>query len=62
MQHYIVTNLLHKDISYVNQKQVGDFLREKVFAPAAVYRWDDMIERAFGESLTTRYFAADFVK
>jgi hypothetical protein len=37
-------------------------MRAKVFAPAAEYRWDDMIERAFGEPLTAKYYAGQFVR
>ncbi len=65
--HYcIVHNILKlesdKDVSYVSQKKVGDFLTEKVFEPAAVYHYNEMIERATGEHLTPKYFIAQFVK
>lgn len=66
MHHYVVKDVLQlqtdKDVSYVGEKRVGDFMRAKVFAPAAEYRWDDMIERAFGEPLTAKYFVKQFVK
>ncbi len=51
-----------EDVSYVGQKAVGDFLREKVFGPASVYQWNDMIKRATGEKLTPKYFVQQFVK
>jgi peptidyl-dipeptidase A len=66
LHHYIVQNILKlesdKDVSYVDQSKVGDFLRRKVFEPGSVYRWDGMIERATGEPLTPKYFVAQFVK
>ena len=37
-------------------------MRAKVFAPAAEYKWDNMIERAFGEPLTPKYYVSQFVK
>jgi len=66
LHHHIVRNVLNlesdKGVSYVNRVQVGEFLREKVFGPGAVYSWNEMIERATGEPLTPRYFVAEFVK
>ena len=66
LHHHIVHNILttesDKNISYVNQKKVGGFLTEKVFQPAAVYHYNEMIERATGEPLTPKYFIAQFVK
>jgi peptidyl-dipeptidase A len=51
-----------KDVSYVGQKAAGNFLREKVFGPASIYQWNDMIKRATGEELTPKYFVQQFVK
>jgi len=65
LHHHIVHNILKlesdKDVSYVGKREVGDFLREKAFEQGAVYRWNDMIERATGEPLTPKYFADEFV-
>ena len=65
LYHHVVHNILSlesdRDVSYVGQREVGDFLRKKVFAPGAVYHWSDMIERATGEPLTPKYFAGEFV-
>ena len=51
-----------KDVSYVNDKRLGEYLREKVFGPGAIYSWNEMIERATGEPLTPKYFVEQFVK
>lgn len=51
-----------KNVSYVSQKNAGDFLRKKIFEVGAVYHWNEMIERATGEPLTPKYFVRQFVK
>jgi peptidyl-dipeptidase A len=66
LHHHLVHELLKRDsdenVGYVDQKRVGDFLTEKVFDAGAVYRWNDMIERATGEPLTPKYFVGQFVR
>jgi len=66
LRHHVVHEVLRRDsdqdVSYVDQKKVGDFLTEKVFDAGAVYHWNEMIERATGEPLTPKYFVAQFVK
>lgn len=63
--HYLVHNVLKlesdRGVSYVGQKKVGDYFREKVFAPGTVYHWTEMIPRATGELLTPKYFVEQFV-
>lgn len=43
-------------------KKAGDYLRDRVFGPGNLYQWNDLIERATGEKLTAKYFAAQYVK
>jgi peptidyl-dipeptidase A len=66
LHHHIVSNILRlesdKEVSYVELSEVGDFLRKKVFETGAIYHWNDMIERATGEPLTTKYFITQFVE
>ncbi|KPL13042.1 hypothetical protein AMJ85_00530 [candidate division BRC1 bacterium SM23_51] len=66
LHYHIVHNILKRtsdeDVSYVGAKEVGEFLRKKVFGPGAVYHWNEMIARATGERLTPKYFVAQFVK
>jgi peptidyl-dipeptidase A len=50
------------DVSYVGEKKLGGYLREKVFGPGALYHWNEMIERATGEPLTPKYFVEQFVE
>ncbi len=51
-----------RDVSYVGQKKVGNFLTKEVFEAGAVYEWNDMIERATGEPLRPKYFVTQFVE
>jgi peptidyl-dipeptidase A len=41
--YYCITGKVSKSQSFKDEKAVGDFLREKVFAPGARYQWNDMI-------------------
>ncbi len=66
LHHYLVDKVLllesDKGVSYVGQAQVGRFFKSKVFEPGALYRWNEMISRASGESLTAKYFVQQFVQ
>jgi peptidyl-dipeptidase A len=61
ISNYISTNI-SKNQSFVGEKAVGDYLREKIFMPGARYNWNEMIEKATGEKLTAKYYAKQFVK
>ena len=58
---YLTTNIA-KNQSFVGEKAVGTYLKDKVFMPGARYYWNDMIEKATGEKLTAKYYARQFVK
>ncbi len=66
LHNHIVKKVLmlksDENVCYVGQKEVGDFIREKVLEPGAVYQWNEMIRRATGEPLTPKYFVEQFVK
>jgi len=66
LHHYMVHRVLKlksdKDVSYVGCKQLGRFLRRKVFRAGSLYSWNEMIRRATGEPLTAKYFVAQFVR
>jgi len=59
--NYITTNV-SKNQSFVGEKAVGTYLKEKVFMPGARYDWNVMIEKATGEKLTAKYYAKQFVE
>ncbi|MBN2327878.1 MAG: M2 family metallopeptidase [Candidatus Omnitrophica bacterium] len=66
LHHYLSSQIIKsksdKTISYINQKEVGAFLKKQIFAPGAKYEWNDLIRRATGEPLTPAYFIQQFVK
>ncbi len=66
LHHHIVHDILmlasDEAVGYVGEKKAGEYLREKVFAPGAIYHWNDMIQRATGERLTPKYFVEQFVR
>ena len=66
LHNHIVTNILNlasdKDVSYVGQRKVGEFLAKNVFEAGSLYHWNEMINRATGEPLDPKYFVAQFVK
>lgn len=65
LNHYISKNICNSDDynmqSFYNNKEVGKYLNEKVFAPGAKWHWNTMIEKATGEKLTAKYYAMQFV-
>ncbi|MCK5741643.1 MAG: M2 family metallopeptidase, partial [Chlorobi bacterium] len=50
------------DLSFAGKPEVGEYLINNIFAPGAIFYWNDMIEKATGEKLTAKYYAAQFVK
>jgi peptidyl-dipeptidase A len=47
-------------VIYVGNKEVGDFMRKKVFAPGKTLSWNQLTKHATGEELNAKAFAADF--
>ena len=66
LNHYIVTEIMKSDninnCSYYGNKEVGQYLMDKVFAVGNRYTWNTMIEKATGEKLTAKYYAEQFVE
>lgn len=46
--------------SYVGRKEIGDYLKQKVFAPGRTLAWNALTEHATGQKLNAKAFAADF--
>ena len=61
LHNYITTNITANE-SFVGEKAVGAYLKEKVFMPGSRYYWNEMIEKATGEKLTAKYYAKQFVQ
>jgi peptidyl-dipeptidase A len=66
LYYYMITNIIKSDDykfqSFAGNKEIGKYLKEKVFNPGLKYYWNDMIEKATGEKLTPKYYAKQFVK
>ncbi|MDA8443105.1 MAG: M2 family metallopeptidase [Peptococcaceae bacterium] len=45
----------------VNDPGLGQYLIDRIFAPAARYPWAEMLTKATGESLSPRHFARQFI-
>jgi peptidyl-dipeptidase A len=59
---YMEENIFgEKEPSYTGHPEMGEYLVEKVFRPGSRYYWNEMIERATGEKLTARFYAAQYV-
>jgi peptidyl-dipeptidase A len=63
LHHTIAREVLktHPDKAlYVGRKEVGEFLKKKVFGPGLSMRWDELTRHATGAELNAKAFAADF--
>jgi len=47
-------------VIYIGNKEVGDFMRKKVFAPGRTLSWNELTKHATGETLNAKAFAEDF--
>ena len=47
--------------SIAGHESVGRFLRERIFAPGASLDWNELLVRATGEGLSSRFFVEEFV-
>jgi peptidyl-dipeptidase A len=65
LYYYIVGNIIKSDDykfqSFAGNKEIGSYLKDKVFAPGSRWYWNEMIEKATGEKLTAKYYAKQFV-
>jgi len=63
--YHITGNILKSDDykfqSFVGNKKVGVFLKEKIFMPGNKWYWNELIEKATGEKLTAKYYARQFI-
>ncbi len=60
--NYVRTEVMTSGDADADMKAAGEYFKTKVFMPGARYQWNDMIEKATGEKLTARHYAAQFVR
>ena len=60
----IAREVLHaKDVPdafYTDNKNVGEYMRNRVFAPGATLSWNELTRHATGAELNAKAFAAEF--
>ncbi len=47
-------------VTYVGDQRVGQFMKERVFAPGRMLPWNELTRHATGQGLSAEAFAADF--
>jgi peptidyl-dipeptidase A len=47
-------------VVYVGNKEVGEFMKTRVFAPGKKLSWNELTKHATGATLNAKAFAADF--
>jgi len=65
LDHSLQTHVLTRGNgreTFVGNRAVGDFLREKVFAAGKRWHWDALVQHATGEPLTPQHFVEQFVR
>jgi peptidyl-dipeptidase A len=63
--HHAIARELYKGadpsaVIYAGNRELGDFMRKKVFAPGKTLSWNQLTKHATGEELNAKAFAADF--
>ncbi len=65
INNYIAKNILKKEslknLDYSKNKEIGEYLKTKIFSVGRKYEWEEMIKNATGENLTSKYFVEEFV-
>ncbi|MBI3664767.1 MAG: M3 family oligoendopeptidase [Acidobacteria bacterium] len=65
LHHALARQLGIKDpaaFAYSGRREVGKYLKEKIFGPGARYPWNEFVKLSTGEPLTATYYAQDFVR
>jgi len=66
VNHAIARDVLRtadaKNASYVGRKDVGQYMKDRVFAPGRTLTWNELTKFATGEHLNPQAFAADFAE
>jgi peptidyl-dipeptidase A len=63
--HHAIARDVYKDadpdtVIYVGNKEVGAFMKKRVFDPARTLSWNELTKHATGDTLNPKAFAADF--
>jgi len=58
----VLNNSADESASFVNKKDVGEYLKNLFFSYGSVYKWDNLIKIATGEKLNPDYWVKQFAK
>lgn len=60
---YIQENIVKHDeqFSFIENPEIGDYLKTNLFAPGAKYSWKELVEKSTGEELSAEFFKMQFV-
>ena len=65
LQHTIDRHVLNgpgvAETGYVNEKRVGEYLRDKVFQPGSSVHWNELLRGATGETLNPQYLVNQLI-
>ena len=63
LHDYIARKILHQppqSCNYADNKEVGKFMKQRVFEPGALLSWNELTKHATGQELNAKAFAAEF--
>jgi len=64
INNYIAKNILKKsslkNLKYSEEKEIGSYLKEKIFSHGTSYRWDELIKHSTNEELNPEYWVQEF--
>jgi peptidyl-dipeptidase A len=49
------------NLSFANDQRIGKYFMDKVYGPGSLHPWNEMIERATGQKLTSAFYARQYV-
>ena len=64
INNYIAKNILNenttKNLDYSGKKEIGDYLKSRIFFPGTLYKWDNLIEKSTDEKLNPEHWVDEF--
>lgn len=60
LTHHIKEMFNQDSYQLIFTKQIGNYLKNKVFMPGAKYEWQELIKKATNENLTPKYYIEQF--
>ena len=62
---YICKNILKingvRNANYFGNKEIGKYLKDRIFSLGMKYGWDELVERSTNEKLNPKYFVNEFI-